>query len=232
MVALAVAAGAVTQTMVGLGLGLVAAPVITLVAPESMPAVMLWLAIALPVVTLASERHEIDWAGIGWTTPTRIVGTAVGAAAVAALPVRSLGLVVAVVVLAAVIATWRAVRIPVTRPALVVAGLVSGFSGTATAIGGPPMAILYQHRPARQIRTTLAVYFLLGASLSLLALGVAGELRRHDAVLAAGLLPLLLLGSITGSWLRPRLAEHHVRPAVLLVCASSAIVLGVRSILG
>lgn len=225
-------AGATTQTLVGLGLGLVAAPVITLVAPESMPAVMLWLACALPLVTLAREHADIDWRGIGWTTPTRAVGTALGVVAVAALPLRLMGLVVSVVVLVAVLMTWRAVRIPVTRPSLVLAGLASGFAGTATAIGGPPMAILYQHRPPRQIRTTLAVYFLIGAGLSLTGLGIGGQLRWHDAALAAGLLPLLVLGSVAGAWLRPRLATHHVRPAVLLVCASSALVLGIRSIVG
>ena len=35
-------------------------------------------------------------------------------------------------------------------------------TGTATSIGGPPMAILYQHQPPKTIRTTLAVYFLAG----------------------------------------------------------------------
>ncbi len=229
-VALALFAGATVQSLVGLGLGLVAAPVITIVQPELMPEVMLWLACTYPLVTLAAERAEIHWAGLGWSLPTRLVGTAVGVAAVVTFSTRVLGLLVAVMVLAAVLVTWLAVRPPITRGSLMTAGLVSGFSGTATSIGGPPMAILYQNRPPRQIRTTLAVYFMVGAALSLAGLGLAGELDLRRALLAACLAPVLPFGAALGRALRRRLPEDRVRGAVLLVCAASALVLLVRSL--
>ncbi len=232
LVALALLAGATVQSLVGLGLGLVAAPVITLVEPRLMPELMLWLAFTLPLVTLAGERQDIDWGGLGWSLPTRVLGTVGGVAAVAAVSGSTLGVLVSVMVLTAVLLTWRAVVLPPTRPSLMAAGLVSGFAGTATSIGGPPMAILYQHRPARQIRTTLAVYFVAGAALSLTGLAVAGQLHRGTALLALALVPVLVVGGLLGIWLRPRISEARVRPAVLLVCGSSAVVLLVRSLLG
>ena len=67
--------GAVVQSVVGLGLGLVAAPVVTLVEPSVMPELMLWLAVAMPLVTLAGEREDIDWRGLAWAFPPRAVGT-------------------------------------------------------------------------------------------------------------------------------------------------------------
>jgi len=137
---------------------------------------------------------------------------------------------VAAIVLVAVLVTWLAVRPPITRGSLIAAGLVSGFSGTATSIGGPPMAILYQDRPPRQIRTTLAVYFMVGAGLSLAGLALAGQLEPHKALLAACLAPVLPFGAALGRALRKRLPERHVRGAVLLVCAASAVVLLVRSL--
>lgn len=219
------------QSLVGLGLGLVAAPVITLVEPQLMPEVMLWLAFTYPLVTLAAEREDIHWAGLGWSLPTRLLGTAVGVAAVATFSTRMLGLVVAVIVLVAVLVTWLAVRPPITRTSLMTAGLVSGFSGTATSIGGPPMAILYQSRPPRQIRTTLAVYFMVGAALSLAGLALAGQLEVGKALLAACLAPVLPLGAALGRALRPRLPERHVRVAVLLVCGTSAVVLLMKSVI-
>ena len=118
----------------------------------------------------------------------------------------------------------------ITRGTLITAGLVSGFSGTATSIGGPPMAILYQDRPPRQIRTTLAVYFMVGAALSLAGLALAGQLEPHKALLAACLAPVLPFGAVLGRTLRRRLHQQHVRGAVLLVCAASAVVLLVRSL--
>ena len=229
-VALALLVGATVQSLVGLGLGLVAAPVIMIVQPDLMPELMLWLACTYPLVTLAAERADIHWAGLGWSLPPRLLGTAIGVAAVATVSTRVLGLLVAAIVLVAVLVTWLAVRPPITRGSLIAAGLVSGFSGTATSIGGPPMAILYQDRPPRQIRTTLAVYFMVGAGLSLAGLALAGQLEPHKALLAACLAPVLPFGAALGRALRKRLPERHVRGAVLLVCAASAVVLLVRSL--
>jgi uncharacterized membrane protein YfcA len=168
--------------------------------------------------------------GLGWSLPTRLIGTAVGVAAVATFSARVLGLLVAVMVLLAVLVTWLAVRPPITRGSLMTAGLVGGFSGTATSIGGPPMAILYQNQPPRQIRTTLAVYFMVGAALSLIGLAIAGQLDLREALLAAVLAPVLPVGAVLGRVLRRRLPSHQVRGVVLLVCAASATVLLVRSL--
>ncbi len=195
-----------------------------------MPELMLWLAVAMPLVTLSGEREDIDWRGLAWSFPPRSVGTVGGVAAVTLMPDRLLGVLVGVMVLVAVLLTWRTVRIPLNRGTLVTAGLVSGFSGTATSIGGPPLAILYQHRPPREIRTTMAVYFLGGAALSLAGLALAGEVNQHDALLALALAPVLLVGAVAGQALRPRLAAEKVRPAVLVVCGASSLVLLVRSI--
>ncbi len=231
VVALALLVGATVQTVVGLGLGLVAAPVTALVAPELMPGLLIALAMVLPCLTLAVEREEIDWPGLGWSLPTRLVGTTIGVWVVASFSERSLGIAVGVMVLVAVALTWRAVRVPINRGTLVAAGLVSGVTGTATSIGGPPIALLYQHRPARQIRTTLAVYFLVGAALSLVGLTASGELTGQEVALAAVLLPVVLAGALAGGPLRARLRPEVIRPAVLAVCAVSALALLVRSLL-
>ena len=59
-------------------------------------------------MTLAAEREDIHWAGLGWSLPTRVVGTVAGVAAVATFSTQLLGLVVAVIVLSAVLVTWLA----------------------------------------------------------------------------------------------------------------------------
>jgi uncharacterized membrane protein YfcA len=232
VIATALVLGALVQSVVGLGLGLVAAPVITLVEPSVMPELMLWLALTLPLMTLLGERDDIDWGGLGWSFPTRVVGTGVGVAVVASMSNRVIGVFVGVMVLVAVLVTWRAVVLPLTRPSLVVAGFVSGITGTATSIGGPPMAILYQHQPAKTIRTTLAVYFLAGAAMSLVGLAVVGEVGTREALLALALIPTLIVGALLGQAVRARVATDTVRPAVLVVCGVSALALLVRSLVG
>ncbi|MEO5851041.1 MAG: TSUP family transporter [Nocardioides sp.] len=231
MLAVTLVVGATVQGLVGLGLGLVAAPVVMLLEPRLMPDLLLWLAMFLPMATLAHEHAEIDWRGLGWSLAARVPGTVAGVALVATFSPRALGVVVAVVVLVSVVLTARAVVIPVTRPTLVAAGLVSGVTGTASSIGGPPLAILLQHRGARQVRTTLAVYFLVGAGLSLAGLAVGGGLEPHVLVLAVLLSPTLLVGLVLAQALARVLPSDTVRVPILVVCAASACVLLVRSLL-
>jgi uncharacterized membrane protein YfcA len=115
---------------------------------------------------------------------------------------------------------------------LLTAGLLGGVTGTATSIGGPPLALLYQHRPGPVVRATLAGYFCAGALLSLSGLAVAGELGRREALLAAVLLPCLAAGFALSGPLRRRLEGGRSRAAILALCAASALALVVRSLLG
>ncbi len=94
---------------------------------------------------------------------------------VAAVPDRVLGVVIGVVVLAALAMTTREREVPRNRRTLAAHGVISGTTGTASGIGGPPIALLYQRERPR-VRATLALYFFGGALLSLTVLGVAGHL--------------------------------------------------------
>lgn len=225
---LVVAAG--VQGLIGLGLGLVSAPVIALVAPALMPELMLWLALMMPMVTLVREHHDIDWVGLGWSLPMRVVGTAVGVVLVVTFPPAALGVAVGLMVLLSVALSVRSVEVPVNAFSLSTAGLVSGVTGTATSIGGPPMALLYQHRSPAQIRSTLGLYFIVGAALSLVGLGIAGTLELETFLLALALVPALVVGFVLSRLLDHRLPRRHVRTGMLLVCAISAVALLVRSL--
>ena len=222
--------GAAVQGLVGLGLGLVAAPVTMLLEPSLMPDLLLWLAMLLPVVTLVREHHDIDWRGLGWAVSARVPGTVLGVYLLTVFSERALGIAVGVMVLVSVLVTARAVVVPVNRTNLVAAGLTSGVTGTATSIGGPPMALLLQHRGAAQIRSTLGVYFLLGAGLSLLGLGLSGGLEWSTFLLAMLMLPCLVVGFVISQSLHRIVPRDRVRVAVLLVCGASAVVLLVRSL--
>lgn len=229
--AVALVLGAAVQGLVGLGVGLVAAPVVTLLAPELMPVSLLLVALFMPVVTLWHEHHDIDWRGLGWSLPARVPGTAAGVWLVSVVTDRLLGVLVGTMVLVGVLATWRALEVPVNRGTLSTAGFVSGVTGTATSIGGPPIAVLYQHRPAAQIRSTLAVYFMLGALLSILGLAWAGEVERQDVGFGLAMLPTLLVGGWLARVVRRRTDPASIRLGVLTVCAASALALLLRSLL-
>jgi uncharacterized membrane protein YfcA len=229
VLAVAVTVGAVVQGSVGLGLGLVAAPVCTLVDPALMPGVMLWLAAAYPVLTLLREGRAADWHGLGWAFAGRVPGTVLGVLVVSVVSARLLGLLVGLMVLVAVVLTWRVITLPMRRDVLVAAGVVSGVTGTATSIGGPPLAIVYQHETGARLRATMATYFLVGALMSLAGLAVVGEGDATDAWWALGLAPFLGVGFVLSEFAREHVEAGRTRAAVLIVSAASALALVVRS---
>jgi uncharacterized membrane protein YfcA len=222
--------GATVQALVGLGLNIVSAPAVTLVAPSLMPELLLVLAVLLPLFTLVRSHSEIDWSGLGWVLSARVPGTALGVLFLALYSDRAVAIAVALMVLLAVVLSLAPVEVPVRRGTLGLAGLLSGLAGTTTSIGGPPVALLYQHRSPGQIRSTLAVLFTVGAAMSLLGIWLTGHLDTHALPLAVVLTPCLLAGAWLGHRLQRVLADHHVRYAVLAICAASALVLLVRSV--
>ncbi|KII00361.1 sulfite exporter TauE/SafE family protein [Streptomonospora alba] len=228
----AVLLGAVVQSSVGLGLGLVAAPVVAMLDPALMPGTMLIATFVLPAFTVAAEWRNVDWRGLGWAVLGRLPGSAGAVWVVATVPPRALAAGVGVMVLVAVALTVRSVRVRIHRGSLLAAGLVSGFTGTATSIGGPPIALLYQHESAGRIRGTLGAFFLAGTLMSLCLLAAGGQLHASEISAGLGLIPFVVAGFAAGRPLCRVIDAGLMRAALLVVVTISGIVLLVQSALG
>ncbi|SDH39193.1 sulfite exporter TauE/SafE family protein [Nonomuraea jiangxiensis] len=226
---LAVFVGAIVQGSVGFGAGLVAAPVLTLLGPDLMPGAIQVVNMVLPLFTLAVEWRRIDWRGIRFAVLGRVPGSVVGAVIVVYFSAYTRGVFVAVMVLIAVGLTARALSVPRNGATVTAAGFVSGVTGTATGIGGPPIALVYQHAKGPQIRATLAMFFFLSAAQSILVLAVVGELPPQALVTGAVLLVPMVLGFLVSSPVRRYVDGGKVRTAVLIVAAASAVVLIVQN---
>ena len=96
LLVLVVVLGATMQGLVGLGLNLVSAPVVTMVAPSLMPELLLALAVLLPFFTLARSHAGIDWRGLAWVLPARVPGVALGVLFLALFSDRAVAIAVAV----------------------------------------------------------------------------------------------------------------------------------------
>ena len=59
------------------------------------------------------------------------------------------------------------------------AGATSGVLGTATAIGGPPMALVWQRKSGARLRGTMSGFFLVGSVMSIAALAATGAVDGH-----------------------------------------------------
>ncbi|MEV0613305.1 sulfite exporter TauE/SafE family protein [Nonomuraea sp. NPDC050404] len=222
---LAVFVGAIVQGGVGFGLGLVAAPLLTMLAPDLMPGAIQVVNLTLPLFTLATEWRKVDWPGLGFAVLGRLPGSAIGAVIVVYVSVYTRGILVAVMVLIAVVLTARALSMPRNGYTITSAGFVSGITGTATGIGGPPIALVYQNAKGPQIRATLAMFFFLSAAQSLIILQFVGELPLQALTVGGVLIVPMVLGFLVSGPLRRYLDGGKVRVAVLVVAAASAVAL-------
>ena len=185
----AVAFGAAVQGAVGFGMALVAAPLLVLIRPELVPGPLLINGLALTLLVARRERDSIDLFGVKWALVGRVPGVALGALALASVPADAMSLLVGLAVLAGVALGLARVKLSPSPRILLGAGLLSGVFGTIASIGGPPLALVYQHEPGPRLRGTLAGYFIVGALMSLAALIPIGRYGASELTWTLLLLP-------------------------------------------
>lgn len=222
--------GAATQASIGVGLGLIAAPLLSLIDPSFIPGA-LTLSIPPLVIGMAwRERQHIDRT-IYRAVPARLVGSVAGAALVATQGDEAVTIVVGLSVLLAVVASFTGLHVRPTLRNQLIAGTGSGFAGTVAGVGGPPMAITYQHADPRVLRATLAVFNTIGLiCFTLPSLVIAGVTGWREVQLACFLVPSVVAGFVVGKYTIAQLPPGRVRPFVLTVCAASALVVLAKSV--
>ena len=228
--AVAVVAGGVVQGAIGFGLSLIAVPVIGLIDPGALPGTMLILAIPFTAAMAFRERKDIDVRGFWLIAIGRLPGTVAAVWLLSVITEAELSIVIGVAVLVAVAFSVFAPAVPLGTATRLIAGAISGLMGTAASIGGPPLAIAYQRRPGPELRSTLAISFVAGSSISLVALLLSGHIDRGHLVLAAWLLPGLGLGLLLATKLHRFLDKAWLRPTVLTFGAISGVVAILRSL--
>ena len=218
--------GATIQGSIGFGMGLVAAPVLAIVDPAFVPVsiVIGVIPLGIGVVVARSRPHRSPRDRAGHCS-AGCPGVLIGARLVHVAGHRAVSAVIGVSVLLAVVGSLSTWRLRPSSRNLVIAGLASGITGTAAGIGGPPMALTYQHADAARLRGTLGAFFLAGGMLSIGALALDGLIGRHELELAALVAPAVVVGFALSRVLGRRLAATAVRPLILGLCSASALVL-------
>ncbi|MEV8308776.1 sulfite exporter TauE/SafE family protein [Streptomyces flavidovirens] len=205
VLAVTVAVAAFVQGSSGLGFALIVAPVAGLLDPGLVPVFVLASMIPLNLYVAWRERDSLDLRGAGWITAARLAATPGGLMLLWVIPDRSLGLFVGAATVLAAVVSLAAPAFTPGRGAYVAAGAVTGLTETATGVGGPPLALVYQHRPPAELRSTVAVCFLVGEVASLALLFATGQ----GSPTQLGWVVLLLPALAAGAWLS-RLVHHRL----------------------
>lgn len=217
------------QGSTGMGFAMITAPVLGLVQPSLIPILLLVLMVPLNGYVAWRERERLDWRGLGWISVGRFAGTFIGLWILVLVTQQQLALLIGWATLVAAIAALLAPPFDPNRSGLGAVGFITGITETSTGIGGPPLALAYQHKPGPVLRSTVASCFLVGEIISLVVLLASGEFALRTLMISAALLPCVAIGSFLSKFVHHRLDGPIVRYLVLGFAIASGITILVQA---
>jgi uncharacterized membrane protein YfcA len=224
------ALGCALQGAVGFGANLVAAPLLVLIDPVFVPGPTIVATGVLNLLVIRREGASRVDPTIGTAIAGQVVGTLGAGLVLAVIAERTLGLLFAGLVLLAVglsVAGWNLRK---DRPTLASVGVLSGFMGTISGIGGPPVALVYQHSDGPTLRGTLARFFTVGNAVAIPTLILAGQLGTEELLPIAVLVPGAVCGYAASGWLAGHLDKRRARPMILGLSAAAAVAVLIRTL--
>lgn len=227
---LTIIVAAVAQSTIGVGFGIVAAPVLAVLDPTLVPGPLLVLAMLTSLLVAVRDRRDMRFGNLGFALSGRVVASIFGALTASLLSPQAFLLVFATLILLAVGLSLSGWRIAPSNRNLFFAGAASGYMGTITSVGTPPMAIVYQYSPGAEVRANMSAFLVAGALISILALALFGEFTWTHLALSVKLLPALVLGFWLSGPIKRFTDRGWMRPAMLVLCAAASALLFVRGL--
>lgn len=221
--ALLIFIGSFVQTAIGFGLAIVAAPLLFLVSPDYVPAPICLVALFISLLNALKHRASVEIGGLKMALIGRVPGSIAGGVLLVMVSTDMLALWLGLLVLFAVAVSLLPFRIEPTPVKMGIAGFFSGFFGTSSAIGGPPMALLLQHQEANQLRGNLSAFFVFSSIISLMIQMPAGFLNWHHVWITAPLIPAAWVGYKLAQMTTHSLPKEKIRVGALLLCSISGI---------
>lgn len=210
--------GSFVQSSIGFGLAIIAAPLLFFVDPLYVPAPITVSALTLSLANASRHWHSISFQGLKYAIIGRVPGTIIGGLLLLWIDQRALALLLGLSVLVAVGLSLTNIVLRPTNKALFSAGFLSGFMGTSSSIGGPPMALVLQHQANDFIRANMAAFFVVSCLMSLAMLATVGRFGWQEIQLAVPLMP----ATLAGYWVAMRtlhlISHQNLRRASLLLC--------------
>lgn len=224
-----VAAGAMVQGCVGIGLGLVAGPGLVAIDPSFAPGPLLIVGMVVGVRHIIAERPHADWSALKhcfWGLPAGYVAALI---VLAVVDDRTMSILVGVTTAIAALAILVSPPLRRTTATEVAAGATCTFAAVTAGLPGPPMVVVFADMKPNTLRFTASAFISSVALISAAALPASGNFGRHEL----GLLALLVPGSIAGlgiaRFVRPVLDRPGFRTIVLVIAVLGGLVLAIRS---
>jgi hypothetical protein len=213
----AVIFGSILQASVGYGFALIVVPILLALDPNLVPAPLIIASLALMSWVAFKNRFSLSGHSV-WTVLLGLaIGAPIGAILLLNVGASTLAVFVCLLVSIGLLCSILEITVPITKINQFFAGLASNVFGTATGLGGVPLALLYQNESGGRIRAVLSTTFLVGSLMSLVALGSTEQLGETDLYLGLCLVPGVFIGSIAGQKIAPLIDKGYSRVAILIL---------------
>lgn len=213
--------GCYIQSTIGFGLAVVTAPLLYQLSHSYIPGPVIFIALILSIINTFTFNSKLSLRGLGLAVSGRIPGSICGALLLSIIHGAALSAFIGILVLIAVGMSLLPIKIQPTPFRLGLAGFLSGVFGTSASIGGPPMALLFQHQEADSIRANLSAFFLVSCLISLAILVPMGHFGKNELLLSLPLIPAAVIGYLTAMSTIRFIPKHLIRFTSLCICGLS-----------
>ena len=228
---LAVFAGAFLQGLAGYGIGTLSAPLLFLISPLFLPGPLILNSVLLTLLILWRSRAALGFRQVRFAIGGDVLGTVLAVVTLAVLTTRGFELMFGVLILLAVGMSVIGLRPALSARNSVIAGAASGYMGTITAVGGPPIALIYQDQKGPLVRANLSAFFLFASIASAVALTFSGLIGARELWLFAAIMPGMLIGFYASGHLVNRVPFAALRPVILAIAAIAGITAIVKGLM-
>ncbi|MCQ9352908.1 sulfite exporter TauE/SafE family protein [Corynebacterium sp. 153RC1] len=236
----AVAVGSCMQRVSGMGLGLLAAPVLAmLLGPVEGVMVVNLLATINALLTTFTVKHHVDWKAFGAIASVLWLGALPAVLLINHMPGAWLQLIVGALLLIALGGVvFGARHLPAIRGTIpmLAAGTVGGFMNTLAGVAGPAITVYAQASgwEQRSFAATLQPIFVVAGLVSFCAklLGGSGGVANTSAWVWVAGIAAMMIGIALGGKLATKISRESARKAALACAFAGGATVTVRGLLG
>lgn len=216
---------ALVQGSLGFGFAIVSVPFLLLLDERLAPVPQLIASFFFCVRIWWRERQAVDLGGVVAMSLGRLPGTYLGFVLLFVASAAVLDLIIGALVLVAVVVLSVGKPVRRTRWTQTIAGALSGAAAYVSAIGGPPIALLYKGAPGPETRANIALVFVIGAVITLSGRVLGGDFSELDLWLGLLSVPSGFLGVWLSSLVKDRIEGRPMQIGILVVCSFAALAL-------
>ncbi len=215
--------GACLQGLLGFGLGLFSAPLLFILAPQYVPGPMILNALLLTLLMSIRNHQDLQWRQTSYALAGGTLGVLGAALLMSSLVFAQYRMLFGGLIVVAVLLSVVGARPALSPRNNLIAGIFSGFIGTATSAGGAPMGLLYQHAEPRLRNANLSMFFLYINVFGMLVLWLGGISGWADIYLFLQSIPALLIGWGMSGFVGRHLQAKRLRQMILLVAFAAGL---------